>query len=404
MEIYLPEWKRNLYLLVFAQFIFRLSITFVTPFLPFFIKELGVSDLSEVVLWSGLISSVNFLGQTLVSPIWGALADRYGRKSMVMRAMLASGTFTVLMAFSQNVYQLFAFRSIMGLMSGFHSAATALIAANVPEDRIGYSLGLLQTGQMAGTLLGPVMGGFLSYTFGYQSSFIIAGMMKISVAIPLGIYVKEKFFQDGVSERLKKSLFTPLFEGFKVILRNKLALKVMGIIVLSAMAIRAIDPVISLYVEQIYEGPYLELTVSLAFSFVAISNLVFSPVLGRLGDKTSYTRILTICLLATSFLSFMYVFTSVAWHVLLLRFLWGGSIAGILPMLKSLMVRFVPVDNRGTVYGVIGSMSSLGNFAGSLGGGVIVSLFGFKVLFFLIALGFMVSFFGGIYLQIKLKE
>src|SRR5207302_4672494 len=135
--------------------------------------ELGVETASAVDLWAGILNGVTSFVAAFASPVWGRVADRRGRKLMLLRSSLAIAVFTALMGVAANVWQFFAFRALMGVFAGFSSAAIALVASQVPEERLGYALGWLSTGQLVGSLVGPLIGGALGRSDGQLPNSVL---------------------------------------------------------------------------------------------------------------------------------------------------------------------------------------------------------------------------------------
>ncbi|HET8995596.1 MAG TPA: MFS transporter, partial [Acetobacteraceae bacterium] len=157
-----PDWRRTMWAMVGIQFIMTLSFTILSPIMPLFLPELGVTGAAHIDLWAGILNGTTSFVAAFASPLWGRIADQRGRKLMLLRSSFAIGFFTVLMGLSLNVWQFFGARALMGAFAGFSASAIALVASQVPEERLGYALGWLSTGQLVGGLVGPVLGGFLS--------------------------------------------------------------------------------------------------------------------------------------------------------------------------------------------------------------------------------------------------
>src|SRR5271170_5970394 len=126
-------WQRTLWIMVGIQTLSVGSFFFALPFIPFQVEELGVHDQGAVDVWSGIIFSINALTGALFAPLWGDVADRVGRKAMVIRSSLFGGLTAALMAVSPNVWLLTTSRALMGVAGGFSSAAAALVGSSVPE-------------------------------------------------------------------------------------------------------------------------------------------------------------------------------------------------------------------------------------------------------------------------------
>ncbi len=189
----MPYWRRTLYTIWFTEFIAVLGFNFVLPFIPYYIQELGVTDRQQVALWAGLATSLMSLGFAIMAPIWGMLADRYGRKQMVMRATFAGAILMVLMAFVTNVQQLVLLRILHGVFTGTIAAATTLVVSVVPKEYSGVAFGSLQTAVYLGTSLGPLLGGIAADSLGYRSSFWVTGALLLFSGILVTLLVREDF-------------------------------------------------------------------------------------------------------------------------------------------------------------------------------------------------------------------
>lgn len=205
------DWKRNAYILTTVQLVMRIAITSLRPFIPLYIRELGVSVPEQVAFWAGVVASVNFVAQAFTQPIWGNLSDRYGRKPMVIRTIVAVGVFNLMIARVTNVYQLVGLRFLMGTVSGFNAASVALVAAVTPSDKLGYAVGLVQAGQMAGTILGPALGGTLAEMFGYRGTFLVAGGLILTMVPVVALGVREEFAHQ--TQENNKGIYEKILNG-----------------------------------------------------------------------------------------------------------------------------------------------------------------------------------------------
>ncbi|MCZ7576960.1 MAG: MFS transporter [Dehalococcoidia bacterium] len=186
-----PGWRRNLLFIWIGVFVGLMGANFVFPFIPFYIQELGVTDKSEVAFYTGLTASATGLSLTLTAPIWGSLADRFGRKPMFLRALIGAGILIGVMGIAQAVWQLVLLRFLMGAFAGTMGAAAALVAAGTPRARVGYALGMLQTGQFTANMLGPVIGGLVAASLGIRESFIFCAGLYVIAAVLVYIFVRE---------------------------------------------------------------------------------------------------------------------------------------------------------------------------------------------------------------------
>src|SRR5882757_6948759 len=188
------QWRQTLWAMVGIQFVMTAAFSMLTPILPLFLPALGVESEAAIDIWAGVLNGITSLVAAFASPLWGQVADRHGRKLMLLRSSLAIGLFTALMGAAGNVWQFFAFRALMGVFAGFCSAAIALVASQVPERRLGYALGWLSSGQMVGSLIGPVLGGILAdLTGSYRIPFYITSAVTFSGLGLVWFVVKEDF-------------------------------------------------------------------------------------------------------------------------------------------------------------------------------------------------------------------
>ena len=186
------DWRRNLVALWFAEFMAIFGFSFAFPFLSIFItQDLGVHSQHDLALWTAAGGSVTGLSMAIVSPIWGLLGDRLGRKPMLVRSMVGGAITVGLMAFVQNPEQLVILRFLQGATSGTVAAATALVAVETPRNRVGWSLGVVTSAVALGSAVGPVVGGFAAAAFGLRDVFLGAGILLMLSTVPVFLVVRE---------------------------------------------------------------------------------------------------------------------------------------------------------------------------------------------------------------------
>jgi DHA1 family multidrug resistance protein-like MFS transporter len=157
-----PFWRRTLWTMVAVQFTMSVAFSIVQPVMPLFLPDLGVSSDSAVDMWAGVLAAATSFVAIFTAPFWGNLSDRYGRKLMVLRSTLGIAVFTMLMGLAQSPWHMLALRAGMGALAGFSSASVVMVATQVPEKRMGYSLGWMSSGQLVGSLVGPLIGGVIA--------------------------------------------------------------------------------------------------------------------------------------------------------------------------------------------------------------------------------------------------
>ncbi|GAB3495578.1 hypothetical protein GCM10027572_25700 [Flexivirga lutea] len=171
------HWRRNLVVCVGGSFTTIVAMTMLIPYLPIFVEQLGVHERAAVLRWSGIAYSATFFAAALTAPLWGALGDRYGRKSMLIRASLGMAVVMSCIGLAQNVWQLVGLRLLTGLLGGYSSGSTILVAAQTPKERSAWALGVLSGGVMAGNIAGPLIGGFAPALIGVRTTFLLAGAL-----------------------------------------------------------------------------------------------------------------------------------------------------------------------------------------------------------------------------------
>ncbi len=181
------------------------------PFLPLYVEQLGVTGHSALNMWSGLVFSITFLFSAIASPFWGGLADRKGRKIMLLRSALGMAIVMMLMGMAQNIWQFLLLRALLGLLGGFIPNANALIATQIPRHKSGWALGTLSTGAVSGALLGPLAGGFLGRPLGIAHRLLYDRGGTIYLFLVYPVFNPRKFCADRRKEMLSaREVFSSL--------------------------------------------------------------------------------------------------------------------------------------------------------------------------------------------------
>jgi MFS transporter, DHA1 family, multidrug resistance protein len=372
------NWQRTLWAMVGIQFIMTASISFLSPIIPLMLPQLGVHTTEGVDLWAGIITGSTSFVAAFVSPLWGRVADKHGRKLSLLRSSLAIGVFTAVMGLATNVWWFFGARAVMGAFAGFSSAAIALVASQVPERRLGYALGWLSTGQLVGSLFGPVLGGVLAdLTGSYRVPFFCTGGITLA-ALALVWAVVHEDFTPPKNTGSKKSMFSSL----RLLTGSSGLLALFVVLLMAQFSVRTVQPVITVFVQDLIGSPpELATLAGIAFSVTGLADLLSSPFLGKRSDIIGYRKVLLICLLGATLTSAPQIFAGSYWTFVAERFAVGLFIGGILPTANALIGRSVARENRGTIYGMTASATFLGNSLGPLAGGSIAAGFGIRWVF-----------------------
>lgn len=382
-----PNWQRTLGALWLAQTLTIIGFSLRTPFLPFFVAELGARNLETQVLWAGAINAGGAAVMAFTAPLWGALADRYGRKLMVLRAMVAGSLTIGLMALATSPWQLFVLRLVEGGFTGTVTASTTLAASTVPRERLGFGLGLMQMAVFSGSAVGPLIGGVLADQIGYRATFVLAGSLLLVSALLVAFLVEERF--EPPPRRAGHG------ETGGETWRLLLAPALLGIVV-SLFALRAasmaLQPIVPLLVAQLARGSSaVNSLAGLAMGVSGMTSAVASVGLGRLSDRIGQRPLLIAsgALAAATFLPLG--LTTQVWQVIVLQALFGIASGGMLPTANALVARLTPEGRRGTIYGFTTTASSLGAFVGPLVGTALAAALGLHAPFLVIGLALAVT-------------
>ncbi len=377
----MEQWKKNLYILWGAGFILMAAMSSIMPFLPLHIeKNMGIESQNDIIMWSGLIFGINFLTAFLVAPLWGKLADKHGRKIMILRSGFGMALVTILMGFATNVFQLFFLRLINGLVVGFNPASIALVATNTPKEKTGYALGLLTSGAVAGTIIGPLYGGILAEYITYNQIFIFTGFLIFIAALIVLFFVKESFVLD------KNIISKSMIEDFKTIVRTKPLASVFLVVFIIQFAIMSINPILSLFVIELEPpGGKISFFAGLIAAAAGFTNVFSAPSLEKLGDKFGPEKVLFYSMLGAAILFVPQGFSTNVWQLMFWRFLLGFALGGLLPSINSIIKKFAPKGMESITYSYSSSASFLGNLLGPIIGGILAGFIGFNGIFFIIA-------------------
>ena len=377
-------WQQTLWVMVGIQFVMTAAFSMLTPIMPLFLPVLGVESEAAIDIWAGVLNGVTSLVAAFALPLWGQVADRHGRKLMLLRSSLAIGLFTALMGAAGDVWQFFGCRALMGVFAGFSSAAIALVASQVPEDRLGYSLGWLSTGQLVGSLVGPIIGGILADMTGSYRVPFYATSVTIFVAMGLVWFgVREEFSRAGLGSGGRRGTLASLY----ALVTTPALLALFFVLLMAQFGVRTVQPIVTLYVKEMVGNlPNVATLAGIAFSITGLANVISAPFLGNRSDRIGYRRVLLICLAGGTVTTLPQAFTDNYWLFTAERFAVGLFIGGLLPAANALVGRLVSRAERGAVYGMTSSAMFLGNSLGPLLGGAIAASFGLHWVFLMTAI------------------
>ncbi|MFD1363464.1 MFS transporter [Lentibacillus salinarum] len=363
-----------------ANFFVGGSLTMVLPFISLYIEEFGNFSDAYVQNWSGWIFGITFGTAFLFSPIWGRIGDKYGRKNILTLSALGMGLSVLLMGFADSVWELFFLRLFMGIFTGFIPMSQALISTQTPKEVAGRVLGTLQTGSVTGNLMGPLLGGVLADTFGYSATFKWVSITIFLSGLLVMFGIREVLHQNEASTA-DQTTYTSK-DVLLHIIGHPVLLAVMLISALVQVAHFSIQPILSLYVAEIHGPTSIAFFSGMAFSAAGLGNLLMARRWGRLGDRIGYIKILIFLLFMAGIVYFPGAFVTNIWQLVILRFLLGISIGGIIPVRIAYIRQEAPLSMQGEVLGYNTSLRFLGNIIGPALGGALAGFFGFSAVFF----------------------
>lgn len=370
-------WRRNLIVCWFGAFVTNIGLSQIAPVLPLYIRHLGVQSTASIEQMSGIAFGIIYITLAVFSPIWGHLADKYGRKPMLLRSSLGMAVVIFSMGFVNNVYQLIVLRLLQGTVAGFTTACTTLIATQVDKDHAGWALGSLATASIGGSLLGPMIGGFIEDNFGLRNVFFIIGSLMIISFITAFAFVKESFNKEE-----KKVLSAK--EVWKLIPDAKLIITLFVTSYILTLALFSIEPILTVYVTQLSSNSsHIALISGIVFSASGLASIIAAPRLGKLSDEIGPQKVMLGALLVAGIIFIPQAFVKNPWQLMCLRFVLGLATAGLTPSINTLIKKLTPDALTGRVFGFSMSAQYLGVFSGSIFGGQVSACIGIRYIFFI---------------------
>jgi DHA1 family multidrug resistance protein-like MFS transporter len=369
-------WRRTVYVLFAVQLISTVGFSLIFPFLPLYVRELGIATGGSIEFWAGLVFSSQALTMAFASPVWGAYADRYGRKPMLVRATFGGALLVALMGFAQNAEQLVVLRTLQGLVTGVMAAATALAASAAPRERSGEVMGMLQMSRSVGVAVGPVIGGLLGDAFGFREShWITAGLLAISGVCAV-LWVHEDFTPKPKTER------PGLFDGYRSLLKAPGMGGLYELTFLRSLGQTMIFPFLALFVVELTGSDTGAASITgLLLGSAAFAGALSAVWLGRLGDRVGHSRVLVGAAFAAALLYLPQPFVHSAWQLALLQALVGFAAGGLVPALAALLNLWAPGGHQGATYGLDTSVMAAGRSVAPMIGATIAFWIGIRGVF-----------------------
>ena len=392
----METWKRTVYISLVCVFCTAFGVSQLAPILPLYFHDLGVQTPEAMSLWSGLATGATYIIVCLAAPFWGRVADKKGRKITLIRSSFGMALCNILIAFQTTPEGVVLIRLVQGLVSGFYSASITLIASESPIERTGWALGLLASANLAGSLIGPLLGGYIADTVGIRNDFIIVGTLMGLAGVLATIFIHENYVPQPNPEKLSIRKLKEQIPEFNSIV----ALCVASFIY--AICIMSLQPVISVYIKGIVPSntENLAFIAGAVFSAMGIAQLISSSPLGKLVDKIGPRKVLVVSLIYVGLFNIPQAYVTDVYQLALIRFLQGFGLGGMLPALNTYLSSKTPREFTGQVFSYNQSSLFLGYFLGAVGGASLMAWLGFTTLFWVSGGLFIIS---ALWIGFKLK-
>ena len=383
------SWKRNFYTLWTAQLFAVIGFHAIQPFLAYYVQEFDVEDLDEALLWAGYLGSAAGFAMAISSPMWGAVADRFGRKSMVVRSMVGGGITVFFMAYAGSVFELLIARTLQGALAGTVTACITMVSTTTPKSHLGFAMGMMQGAFLLGAALGPLMGGPFIENYGYKACFLASGSIVIFAGIAVQFLVSEDFRKIEEKDEIGQNYIKEFFiDGWRLLGLRPFVITLV-IVVLIQFAYGVIMPVVPLFLQYLSERDDILSEAGFVFSLMSLTGAVSAAVIGNWTLRIGLRRLLFFGLLSTAILL---VFQGSATSVFVFAVLYvlGGFTTGaVRPVAITIITYVISETDRGKAFGILTSAGAFGWALGPSVGAFVGSQFGFQVAFYVTAVLFL---------------
>jgi len=380
----MTQWRRNQLAITISAALIFFGYTLVMPFLPSFVRELGITSKAGVAFWSGVILSCSPLVASLCGPIWGRLGDRWGLKIMAQRATVANALLWFSMGFAHNVYQLLALRALLGLFGGFNSVSVALVTQAAPREKVSDVVGTLQAVQILAAGIGPFVGGVLANVIGIRYTFFVTGLVMMGSVVSVFALYRDTPGKIDPAEKAAKDR--------SQFWKHPLFLTIMLILFFINMADRTFGLTVPLFLEEL--GTTAAWVAGAVISAATFGEAIAAWMSGKLASRITLRRLISARLIMSIAVLVPMVFARSTAEFSVLRVLLALLAGGTLTLTVTAASDVIPEEYRGTGFALLQSTSMLGGaagplVAGALGGWSIRSVFVFNAIVYVLMVGFV---------------
>ncbi|MDP6403120.1 MAG: MFS transporter, partial [SAR202 cluster bacterium] len=374
---HLEGWERGLAVLWLAQATSALGFSFVFPFIPLFVQDLGVQDVGRAALWSGIAGGLGGLMMMVSGPFWGILGDRFGRKKNVLRALIGSALILGLTGLVTDVYQLMALRVALGLVSGTWVTVMALASAMAPKHRAPFAVGVVQSASFVGFTLGPVLGGLLADSIGFRGTFFVTGALGAFAGLMVLLFVRERFHRsEGDDSLAPRAVFGNLAQLF----RSRAVVSVLLLVMLVQMGPTIMMPVLPVFIGTL-SGSSGASSAGIAFSIMGFMGVLSSLAMTRLAQRAGIVRTLIAAFVGAGSMYLPLLAVSDTLQLYLVLAGLGFFSGGLTTLVYALVGTTASSERLGTAYGAAQSASAFAWGSGPLLGGIIAASWGLREVF-----------------------
>ena len=370
------NWRRNLAALWLAEFTAILGFSFAFPFLPLFLhRELHIPSGSQLAFWTGISAGVTGFALALTSPIWGRLADRYGRKPMLVRAMVGGGISVGFMGLAQSALQLTVLRGIQGASSGTVAAATALVATETPTEHLAWALGILNSAISLGSAAGPAAGGLAANFVGLRAIFVGGGVLLLLAMVPVLIAVRES------PRRVIRELTPSTLQVLRVARTGTIRALVVLMVAqgLLQTSYGAAQQLVVLRFVQLMSAHDAQSITGFTFAAAGIATALAAVTFSRLLRRSNYRTVVTTAAILLG-LTLLGAAAGRTPAVIIVAFVLASFVTGsMIPAFGAMVGLEAPAIIQATIFGFSSSAVSVGFGFGPLLGGLIASAAGAQV-------------------------
>jgi DHA1 family multidrug resistance protein-like MFS transporter len=374
----MQPWQRSFRAIWVAEFLAIAGFATTIPIVPLYFRQLGMTDPTALNFWTGMTHVGPSLAMALFAPIWGSLADSYGRKLMLLRAMFGGAILIALQGFTTEPWQVMVLRTLQGCVTGTVAAANVLTASLVPVAQAGYYLGLMHMAVYLGNSTGPLFGGIVGDALGYRFNFFATGLILAAAGLVILRFVREDF-----SPRPRTgSILRNALPDLSILRRTPALLPLMGVVFSVQMAGSITGPLMPLFVMELMgNGGAVGSTSGFIIASASISAALAAALIGRVSIELGYARTLLICLSGAFLFYLPQGFVTAPWQLLLLRMGSGIFLGGTIPTVNALIVTHCQKDRQGATFGLSSAISSAGMALGPAIGSTIAIALGYRAVF-----------------------